>query len=277
MSTIETTRPDTSAVLRASRAGRRRKLRGRSAATMGIWAASLLVGVLLWWLGSVLLGAFVMPSPLATLQGIVDLADRGTLFPSIAASLQRILIGWAIWLVLGAPIGVLMGRSRLIRNILDPYVEILRFIPAIALITVMVVWFGIGEESKIALIVYTSIFVVVISTCDATLRIPNDKVLAAQSLGANRLQVLWTVVVPSAIPGIVTGARLAMGNSFLTIISAEMVAARSGLGTIIWTSYTFGRIDWIFAGIVVLAALGFICDRIVRLLALWLLGKYGVK
>jgi NitT/TauT family transport system permease protein len=277
MSAVNTARPHTAAVLQPDRRGRRRPTRGRPAATMGIWAASITVGILLWWLGSMLLGPFVMPSPLATLGGIVDLADRGTLFPSIGASLQRILIGWGIGLVLGAPIGVLMGRSRLLRNILDPYVEILRFIPAIALITVMVVWFGIGEESKIALIVYTSIFVVVISTCDATLRIPNDKVLAAQSLGANRVQVLWTVVVPSAIPGIITGARLAMGNSFLTIISAEMVAARSGLGTIIWTSYTFGRIDWIFAGIVVLAALGFICDRIVRLLALWLLGKYGVK
>lgn len=244
---------------------------------LGTWAISLTVGVLLWWLAATVLGASVMPSPVDTVAAIADLVERGTLFEAVGASLMRILTGWAIGLVVGAPVGILMGRSRIVRNFLDPYVEILRFIPAIALVTVMVVWFGIGEESKIALIVYTSVFVVVISTTDATLRISQDKVLAARSLGASPFQVLWTVVLPSAVPGIITGARLAMANSFLTIVSAEMVAARTGLGTIIWTSYSFGRIDWIFAGIVTLGLLGFVCDRIIRILSTRFLGRFGVR
>ncbi|OJX67073.1 MAG: nitrate ABC transporter permease [Micrococcales bacterium 73-13] len=245
--------------------------------TLGTWAISITVGLLLWWLASSLLGPYIMPSPWATVVGLGELSDRGTLWPSIGASMFRIITGWTIGLVVGAPIGILMGRIRLVRNFLDPYVEILRFIPAIALVTVMVVWFGIGEQSKIALIVYTSIFVVVISTTDATLRISNDKVLAARSLGAGNTQVLWTVVLPSAVPGIITGARLAMANSFLTIVSAEMVAAREGLGTIIWTSYSFGHIDWIFAGIVTLGILGFCCDRILRIISTTLLARFGVK
>jgi len=256
---------------------KRSSVGSRALSTIGTWAISLTVGVLLWWLFSALLGPYVMPSPWATVLAIGDLAERGTLFAAIGSSLMRILSGWAIGLVVGAPIGILMGRIRIIRNFLDPYVEILRFIPAIALVTVMVVWFGIGEESKIALIVYTSVFVVVISTTDATLRISNDKVLAARSLGAGGVQVLWTVVLPSAVPGIITGARLAMANSFLTIVSAEMVAARTGLGTIIWTSYSFGRIDWIFAGIVTLGVLGFLCDRIIRILSTSLLSRFGVR
>lgn len=244
---------------------------------LGTWIVSLTVGVLLWWLASSIMGPYVMPSPVETVKAIGDLIERGTLFDAIGASLSRILSGWVIGLALGAPIGILMGRIRIVRNFLDPYVEILRFIPAIALVTVMVVWFGLGEQSKIALIVYTSVFVVVISTTDATLRISNDKVLAARSLGAGNLQVLSTVVLPSAVPGIITGARLAMANSFLTIVSAEMVAARNGLGTIIWTSYSFGRIDWIFAGIVTLGILGFVCDRIIRLISHRFLGRFGVR
>jgi len=270
----------TAALALASSSQRRKKKGGLGSRVLRVavtWVVSLVVGVAIWWLLSMWLGANVMPSPWATVQALGDLIHRGTLFTSIGASLQRILSGWAIGLVVGTPIGILMGRVRIIRNFLDPYVEILRFIPAIALVTVMVVWFGIGETSKIALIVYTSIFVVVISTTDATMRISNDKVLAARSLGANGVQVLWTVVLPSAVPGIVTGARLAMANSFLTIVSAEMVAARSGLGTLIWTSYTFGRIDWIFAGIVTLGVLGFLCDRILRILAGTLLSRYGVR
>lgn len=259
------------------RSPRRKGARSRALSVVGTWAISLAVGIILWWLASLWLGPYVMPSPWATVEALGDLINRGTLFTAIGASLQRILAGWAIGLVVGVPVGILMGRIRIIRNFLDPYVEILRFIPAIALVTVMVVWFGIGETSKIALIVYTSVFVVVISTTDAALRISNDKVLAARSLGADGFQVLWTVVLPSVVPGIITGARLAMANSFLTIVSAEMVAARSGLGTIIWTSYSFGRIDWIFAGIVTLGFLGFVCDRILRIIAARLLGRYIAK
>lgn len=256
---------------------KRKNLRSKLAGQLGTWAISITVGLLLWWAASAILGPYIMPSPLATVQGMIELAERGTLFASIGASMTRILSGWTIGLLVGAPIGILMGRIPLVRNFLDPYVEILRFIPAIALITVMVVWFGIGEESKIALIVYTSIFVVVISTTDTTLRISPDKILAARSLGANSARVLWTVVLPSAIPGIITGARLAMANSFLTIVSAEMVAAREGLGTIIWTSYSFGQTSWIFAGIVTLGVLGFCSDRILRILSTTFLARFGVK
>lgn len=257
-------------------AGGKQRWKG-STSLLAAWTVSIVVGVVGWFLASQWLGSTVVASPVDTVSALGQLQSKGLLVSSIVASMRRILSGWAIGLVIGAPIGILMGRSKLLRDLLDPYVEFFRFIPAIAFVTLTIVWFGIGETSKIVLIVYTSTFIVIISTSSATASIAQNKLLAAKSLGAGRWQLARTVVLPSAVPGIVTGARLALGNSFLTIISAEIVAADHGLGALIWSAYNYGRMDWIFAGILVLGVLGFISDRIVRIAASGLLGKYGVK
>jgi NitT/TauT family transport system permease protein len=109
------------------------------------------------------------------------------------------------------------------------------------------------------------------------LAIPEDKLRAASSLGANRRQILKWVVLPASVPSIVTGSRLAMGNSFLTIVSAEIVAANVGLGALIWQSRNFGRIDWVFVGIITLGILGFLFDRVLRIIAGRVLARYSVK
>ncbi|MCW2641192.1 MAG: nitrate transporter permease, partial [Dactylosporangium sp.] len=123
----------------------------------------------------------------------------------------------------------------------------------------------------------TSVFVVTLNTIAGVLSINESKLRAAASLGANRWQVLRSIVLPATVPHIVTGARLAMGNSFLTIVSAEIVAADVGLGALIWKSRNYGRIDWVFVGIITLGVLGFVYDRILRLLASRLLRRYAVK
>ena len=99
---------------------------------------------------------------------------------------------------------------------------------------------------------------------------------AAATLGAGKLQTLLTVIVPSTVPYMVTGARLAMGNSFLTIVSAEIVAAQVGLGSMIWTSRNYGKTEWVFVGIITLGLLGYLCDRVVRLVVQRLLNRYAV-
>ena len=104
-----------------------------------------------------------------------------------------------------------------------------------------------------------------------------SKLRAAQNLGASRRQILQSIVLPSTVPHIVTGARLAMGNSFLTIVSAEIVASQVGLGSLIWTSRNYGRIDWVFVGIITLGILGFVFDRVLRIVASRVLRRYGVK
>jgi NitT/TauT family transport system permease protein len=192
-------------------------------------------------------------------------------------SLQRIIIGWALGVVVGAPLGILMARIPLVGSLLDPYIQFFRFVPPIAFVTLAIVWFGIGEASKVVLIFYTSVFIVVINTIAGVLSIEESKLRAASSLGASKRQILISVVLPASVPHIVTGARLAMGNSFLTIVSAEMVAAQTGLGSLIWTSRNFGRIDWILVGIITLGFIGFLCDLVIKILSRRLLAKYNVK
>lgn len=250
---------------------------GRVTRTALLWVASGVLGLVVWSLLAWWYGPTTIASPVQVWTAAVELAQRGVLWSSVSASAQRILLGWSLGVVVGAPIGILMGRVDVVRQLLDPYIEFFRFIPPIAFVTLAVVWFGIGETSKIVLIFYTSVFIVTVSTIAATVAISENKLQAATSLGANRLQLMKTVVLPSAVPGIVTGARLAMGNSFLTIVSAEIVAADRGIGSMIWQARNYGRIDWTFVGIIVLGIMGFVFDRVLRLLSAKFLARYGVK
>ena len=265
------------AVDRRSAARRRRKTFGARLVKLAYLACSIIVGlaawkVLAWWMGPTLVS-----SPGETWSAAVELAEDGTLLESCLISLQRILIGWTAGLLVGAPLGILMGRVSVIRNLIDPYIEFFRFIPPIAFVTLAIAWFGIGETSKVILIFYTSVFIITINAIAGVLSINESKLLAAASLGASRRQTLTAVVLPATVPHLVTGARLALGNSFLTIVSAEIVAAQTGLGSLIWTSRNYGRIDWIFVGIIALGILGYLCDRVIRLLAVTLLSRYSVK
>lgn len=245
--------------------------------TGALWIASALIGLAVWSFLAWWYGPATIASPGEVWKAAGELADSGVLWTSVVASGQRILLGWSLGVVVGAPIGILMGRFNLVRQLLDPYIEFFRFIPPIAFVTLAVVWFGIGETSKVVLIFYTSVFIVTVSTIAATVSISENKLQAATNLGAGRLQIMQTVVLPSSVPGIVTGARLAMGNSFLTIVSAEIVASEHGLGSMIWQARNYGRIDWTFVGIIVLGIMGFAFDRVLRLVSARFLGRYGVK
>ncbi|WP_280434697.1 ABC transporter permease [Nocardia carnea] len=245
--------------------------------TGALWLGSALIGLAVWSFLAWWYGPTTIASPAEVWRAAGELAESGVLWTSVVASGQRILLGWSLGVIVGAPIGILMGRFNLVRQLLDPYIEFFRFIPPIAFVTLAVVWFGIGETSKVVLIFYTSVFIVTVSTIAATVSISENKLQAATNLGAGRLQIMQTVVLPSAVPGIVTGARLAMGNSFLTIVSAEIVASEHGLGSMIWQARNYGRIDWTFVGIIVLGIMGFLFDRVLRLSSTKFLARYGVK
>src|SRR5690625_3765666 len=222
------------------------------------------------------MGPSLVASPQTTWAATVELVSDGTLFQSSYSSLRRIIIGWGAGILVGVPLGILMARIRVVRLLLDPYIEFFRFIPPIAFVTLAIAWFGIGETSKVILIFYTSVFIITINTIAGVLSINESKLLAASSLGASKSQVFISVVLPSTVPHIVTASRLALGNSFLTIVSAEIVAADTGLGALIWSSRNFGRIDWIFVGIIMLGILGFLCDRVIRWIANTVLRRYDV-
>ncbi|MEU2546920.1 ABC transporter permease [Streptomyces roseolus] len=250
---------------------------GQGLRTIGLYAVAVLVGLGVWQLVAMKYGPSLVASPKETLAAARELAADGTLGNSVIASSRRILIGWGLGVVVGAPIGLLIGQIAIVRQLLEPYIEFFRFIPPVAFVTLAVVWLGIGETSKVVLIFYTAVFIVTLNTSAGVMAVNESKLRAAASLGANRRQVLQRVVLPSTVPYILTGARLAMGNSFLTIVSAEIVAAQVGLGSLIWTSRNYGRIDWVFVGIITLGVLGLVYDRLLRLIAMRVLYKYGVK
>ena len=266
----------TAPVTGVRRSGRMRANVTESGRRVALFVVSIGLGLLVWQLLASYYGPALVASPSQTWQAALDLSADGTLWQSIWASSRRILLGWGLGIAVGVPLGLVMGRVKLVRELLDPYIEFFRFIPPIAFVTLAIIWLGIGEASKVVLIFYTSVFIVAINTIAGAMSTDENKLRAAASLGASKSQILRTIVLPSTVPHIVTGSRLAMGNSFLTIVSAEIVAAEHGLGALIWTSRNYGHIDWVFVGIIALGAVGYLFDRVVRL-AVRPLSRYGVK
>ena len=235
--------------------------------------ASLFV---LWHLASVyLVSSVLFPPPALVFKKAVVLVRNGVLWDNLSASIQRILIGFLAGSLLGMPIGLAMGSFRSVRKLLEPYTEFLRFIPSVAMITVAVIWFGIGEASKVFLIIYTTIFIVILNTAAGVAAIAPNKIRAAESLGASRGQIFLHVALPATLPYILTGMRLAMANSFTTIVAAELIAANDGLGKMLWDGRMFMLVDDIFVSLVTLGLLGFAVDRMFRWSIYTFAGKYS--
>jgi NitT/TauT family transport system permease protein len=230
----------------------------------------------LWHLAAVyVVGSVLFPPPWRVAVKAWELARDGVLGPQIAISMQRILIGFAGGSAIGVPVGLAIGSFGRVRRVLEPYTEFFRFIPATAMITVAVIWFGIGEGSKIFLIIYTTVFVVIVNTAAGVGAVAPNKIRAAQSLGASRTQIFLFVALPATVPYILTGMRAAMGNSFITIIAAELIAANAGLGKMIWDARLFMLVDQIFVALVMLGLLGFITDRLFRWAIYAFAGRYA--
>lgn len=247
------------------------------------WKKVLKTGIITW-IGLLLIWTVAahfsdpqfLPSPLATLRGAIELGSDGSLFIYMAYSLGRVLIGWLLGNIVAIPLGLFIGTNKTVRVLVEPVINFVRFIPPLAFITLFMLWFGIGEQSKIFLIMYATFFVVTINTLTGVLSISEDKIRSAKSMGATDFQVLRYVVIPAAIPYIFTGAKLAMGSSFMAIIGAEMVAANEGVGFMIWNARLYFQTDWIFVGLVVLGLMGFSMDRLFAWAGRKFLKRYSI-
>lgn len=241
-------------------------------------------GVLTWLLLAVLwngVALFYSPSFFPgigqTVVGSWEIIQDGTLVWFMLISLLRVYSGWLLGSLLAVPVGLLIGRSEVVRELAEPFVNFFRAIPAIAFLTLFIMWFGVGEESKIILILYSTFFIVVINTAAGVLSLGKDKIQAARSLGASEGQIFFHVMIPSVIPHIFTGVRLGLGAAFTSIVAAEMLAAKAGIGYLIFTSRLYFRTDWIFTGLVVLGIMGFLSDKLLRWGGALALKKYGVR
>jgi ABC-type nitrate/sulfonate/bicarbonate transport system permease component len=213
-----------------------------------------------------LVDPFFLPQPTSIIKAMVHMTANGELLKHVEASLFRALSGYVLAAVLGIGLGIAICWSRFIENVLDPIFELMRPISTLGLVPLMILWFGIGNGSKIAIVLKACFFPILLNTI-AGIRGVNLKLIqAGRSLGANELQ-LWTkVIIPAAMPVIFTGMRISTAISMLAIVGVEMFSADSGLGFVIVDSQRVFATDKMFVGILMLSMIGFLMDYTARVI-----------
>lgn len=231
----------------------------------------------IWQFGSLFYSDDFLPGPFTTFSGAGGLITSGDLGRDILVSMQRVLKGWLLGIVFAVPAGLCIGHFKKIGLVFEPFLNFFRFVPAIGFITLFLMWFGVGETSKVALIFYAVIFPVMINTVAGVRTVDRALVEAAQSLGAAGIKTFFSVIVPSAVPNIFIGVRLGLSGAIICIVAAEMLAASEGIGYLIYTSRLYYKTDWIFIGIFTLGIIGFLADRLLQFVGKKFLRRFGVR
>ncbi len=185
----------------------------------------------------------------------------GSLFIHIGSSLYRVLAGFFIAVAIAIPIGMGIGLWRPMFHIIDPWIELVRPIPPIAWIPMAILWLGLDEPPKIAIITYGAFFPIALNTMSGFRGIERAHIWAAQSLGANKQQIFWNVIFRGAMTRIVVGLRLGAGMAFIVLVAAELILAYSGLGYLIMEGREMMDTDQIFVGLVVIGILGYLLNK----------------
>ena len=240
------------------------KLRWPLSRHLTLSLATLAVLLVIWWAVAAAhwVSPLFLPAPGQVLNKLLTIASPqgfmdATLWQHLAASLGRIVVALLAATLIGIPVGIAMGLSPTVRGILDPLIELYRPVPPLAYLPLMVIWFGIGETSKI-LLIYLAIFAPVAMSALAGVKSAQQvRIRAARSLGASRAQVLWLVILPGALPEILTGLRIGLGVGWSTLVAAELIAATRGLGFMVQSAGEFLATDVVLAGIAVIAIIAF--------------------
>ena len=209
-----------------------------------------------------------LPSPQAVVYKFWDVATEGymdsTLGQHLLASLTRIGLALLIATLIAIPVGLAIGLSTIARAIFDPLIEFYRPVPPLAYLPLIVIWFGIGELSKILLIFLAIFAPIVVATAAGVLRVDKVRIRMAQSLGGNRWQIVRYIIIPSVLPDILTGIRIGLGAGWSTLVAAELIAATQGLGFMIQSASQFLITDLVIAGISVIAIIAYVLEILLR-------------
>lgn len=250
------------------------KFGDESAVSSGRFYSILIVILLLsaWIITSVfgLIKPFYWPTIGGTGDRIIKLLSEGfrnvPLWEHVGISVYRVFAGVLSGALIGIPLGFSMGLSSVARGLFDPIVEFMRPIPPLALIPLIILWFGIDETAKIALLFLASLFIMTIAARSGVSSVRISKVHAAYSLGASKLQILRHVILPNALPEIFTGFRTSMGVCWGTVVAAELVAADKGVGSMIMIAKNFLQTDTVVIGIIIIGVIGYIIEMFMRFL-----------
>lgn len=255
----------------AVRRRRRRAAALRAAVLHGTIATlSLAVGLVAWYwatrIGAHWLIRFDnVPTPYQVASALWHRLGETRFYLDIAVSLRRILIAYAIATALGIGLGLIAGRSRMVRSAVMPYVEVVRPIPAVAWIPLAIVMWPTEESSIVYITFLGALFPILLNTIHGVEQTPEILVRAAQSLGASRLRIFWHVVLPASLPGIATGLAIGMGVSWFSLLAGEIISGQYGIGYFTWNAYSLIVYPDIVVGMIVIGVLGTLSTYAVRL------------
>ena len=205
------------------------------------------------------------PGPWVVAGALVTLAMKGQLWGHIGATLERVALGFSTGALLAIGLGLPSGHFRVVRNIVEPVVELLRPIPPLAMLPLFLVWIGIGETSKVGFITYATFFPMFLTTVHAVGQMDPLLVRAAQSLGARPSQLFFRVILPAALPDMLTGLRLGIALSFFVIVISEFIGAEQGLGFLINDGRSFFLVPQMLGAAALLGLFGYAGNALVRL------------
>lgn len=207
-----------------------------------------------------------LPGPEKVLLRIVSWAAEDDLLGDALISTMRVVAGWALSALIAVPLGLFIGSWRAVQALLEPLTDFIRYMPAVAFIPLVMLWVGIDEGAKVAIIFIGTFFQMVLMVAEDVRRVPMAQIEAAQTMGATRREVVEKVILPSAKPALLDTLRVTMGWAWTYLVVAELVAANSGLGFAILKAQRFLQTDKIFAGILLIGFIGLAIDQLFRLL-----------
>lgn len=220
--------------------------------------------------GGMTMEALFLPPPEKVWSTFVQLHNEGyqgvSLWENVFWSLARVFMGFFLGCLFGIPLGYAMGLTGWLRGWFDPIVEFMRPVPPLALIPLVIIWFGIGEQGKVSLLFLAALWIMTIAARSGVSGVNISKVHAAYSLGASKTQILTRVIIPNSLPDIFTGARVAMGVCWGTVVAAELVAAEKGIGKMIIAASKFQLTDIVIVGIIIIGIIGFGIEVLMRMM-----------
>ena len=205
-----------------------------------------------------------LPTPFAVVDAFIRLFTERDFSSDILVSVGRVWFAFGLSVILAVPLGLLMSTYRAVGAVLEPFVDFVRYLPVPALVPLLIIWFGVGEASKIAVLWMGTFFQLILLIADDTKRVPPEYIESGQTLGASNIEIMRHIIIPAALPKMVDNLRITLGWCWTYLIIAEIVAANSGIGHMIWSLRRFVKTPEVMAGVIAIGIIGLLTDQAFR-------------